>query len=80
MKCWSKVGQTARRSDEAWLATKKKKRAQACQKIFLSLWEDDVDRVTQSAAMQGHVIYLEHRKCPQFSLAVYYMRVIIDKI
>ena len=23
MKCWSKVGQTARRSDEAWLAAKK---------------------------------------------------------
>lgn len=44
MKEWSKVGQTARRSDEAWLAAKKMR---ARQKIFLSRRETGVDRTTR---------------------------------
>lgn len=59
---------------------KKKKSASMSEDFSFTFTEDDVDRVMQRAAMQGHVIYLEHRKCPQFSHAVYYMKVIIDQI
>ena len=42
-----------------------------CQKIFLSLWEDDGDRATQRAIKQSHLIYFEHWKRPRLSLTLF---------
>lgn len=47
MECWSKVGQTARSSDEAWLAAKKRER----KGFSPSLWEDGADRPTQRSRL-----------------------------